>query len=383
MPVELDPSAPDLAQFIRPGDGVVIGQCCGEPVPLVDAAIEQAGRLGPLRVFLGGTFRDTFAAPVEGLTVWSYGGLGRTGRISGLTAISCHFSAIPRLFAADALPGDVALLQVAPPGANGRCSLGVTVDYLADALSHARVLIAEVNDRCPATSGTSVGWDELDAVIHTSRPLVEAPAPAPGPVEERIAAHVAELVEDGDTLQLGVGSLPEAIMRALKDHRGLRVHSGMVSDGILDLVEAGAVEGDALSGAALGSQRLFDALDGGAPFSFRPVSHTHSPATLAGVGRLCAINSALEVDLAGQAGSESANGRLLGAVGGQVDFLRGAAASGGNGVLALPAERIVEELSGPISTAAADVDWVVTENGARRLRGLPPTRRRELLDGIR
>jgi acetyl-CoA hydrolase len=144
----------------------------------------------------------------------------------------------------------------------------------------------------------------------------------------------------------------------------------MVSDAVLDLVEAGAVRGVAVSGAALGSQRLFDALATGAPFEFQPVSHTHAPEVLARAGRLCAINSALEIDLAGRAASESAGGRLLGAVGGQLDFLRAAAAAEGTPILALPAARIVEELSGPVTAPAADVDWVVTEHGARRLRGL-------------
>lgn len=365
-PVELDPAAPDLSPFIARGDGVVAGQCCAEPFPLLDALL--AAPPPDLRLFVGMTFRD-LAIP-EGVEVWSYGGLGRTGRIPGLRVASCHFSALPRLFAARELPGDVALVQVSPPDATGHCSLGVGADYIADALRSARTVIAEVNDQYPRTTGSSIACDGLDAVVHTSRPLLEAPAAEPGPVDDAIAAHVAGLVRDGDTLQLGVGALPTAILGALREHRDLRVHSGMVSDAVLDLVEAGAVRGVVVSGAALGSQRLFDALDSGAPFEFQPISHTHAPQVLARAGRLCAINSALEVDLTGRAACESAGGRLLGAVGGQLDFLRAAAAGDGTPILALPADRIVEQLSGPVTTPAADVDWVVTEHGARRLRSL-------------
>lgn len=359
-PVELDPATLDLSHFVRPGDGVVAGQCCAEPVPLLDALL--AAPPAELRLFVGMTFRD-LAVP-DDVEVWSYGGLGRTRVIAGLRVVSCHFSALPRLFAAGELPGDVALVQVSPPDADGRCSLGVGCDYIAEAAASARAVIAEVNDRCPRTHGASLAWNDLDGVVHTSRPLLEAPAGEPDATDLAIAAHVAALVQDGDTLQLGVGALPTAIVGALSEHRDLRVHSGMVSDAVLDLDVAGTI----VTGAALGSQRLFDALDDG--FEMRPISYTHAPAVLAGVGRLCAINSALEIDLAGRAACEYAGGRLLGAVGGQLDFLRAAAASGGTPVLALPASRIVDALSGPVTTPAADVDWVVTEHGARRLRGL-------------
>ena len=235
------------------------------------------------------------------------------------------------------------LVQVSPPDGLGRCSIGVGVDYLADALAGARVVIAEVNDHCPATAGEWIAWDRLDAVVHTSRPLLEAPAVEPGETERRIAAHVAEIVADGDTIQLGVGALPEAILSALTGHRDLGVHSGMVSDGILDLIEAGAVTGVSVTGAALGSVRLFDALHGREDIVFRPASYTHAPAVLAELRSLAAINSAVEIDLTGQVNSEVAGGRRIGAVGGQVDFLRAAAKP----IIALPAKRIVARAERP------------------------------------
>jgi acyl-CoA hydrolase len=384
-PVELGVAAIDLTRWVRPGDGIVWGQACAEPVVLVDALLRQASELAPLAAFVGLCRRD-LPFP-DDLRVVSYGGLGRLGRLARLEVVPCHFSALPALFAARRLPGDVALLQVAPPDRLGRCSLGVGADYLADAVRHARTVIAEVNDHCPATAGEWLPWERLDAVVRTSRPLLEAPAGQPGPVEARIAEYVAGIVEDGDTIQLGVGALPEAILGRLAGHRDLGVHSGMISDGILDLIEAGVVTntrktvgaGVTVTGAALGSARLFAALSGREDIVFRPVSFTHAATTLAGVGRLAAINSAVEIDLSGQVNSEEAGGRRMGAVGGQVDFLRAAAANGGRPILVLPAKRIVERLSGPVGTARSDVDWVVTEHGARSLAGLPDAARRRAL----
>jgi acyl-CoA hydrolase len=385
-PVELSPDDVDLTRWIRPGDGVLWGQHCAEPVILVDALLRQAGALAPLEAFVGLSWRDLAGQVPAGLRILSYGALGRLGRLPELEVVPCHFSALPGLFAQRRLPGDVALVQVSPPDGLGRCSLGVGADYMADALPHARAVVAEVNDQCPATTGAWVGWDRLDAVVRTSRPLVEAPAGQPGETEARIAGHVAGVVENGDTIQLGVGALPEAILRELHAHSDLGVHSGMISDGILDLIEAGVVtnarkpesRGLTVTGAALGTRRLFDALSGREDILFMPVSHTHSPATLAGVGPLAAINSAVEVDLGGQVNAEQAGERRLGAIGGQVDFLRGAAL-GGKPIIALPSRRIVASLSGPVSTARSDVDWVVTEHGARSLAGLSESRRRQAL----
>lgn len=385
-PVELRPDDLDLGP-IRAGDGVLWGQACAEPVPLVDRLLARTDELAPQRAFVGLGWRDLGDRIGPGLEVCSYGALGRSGRLPGLRTIPCHFSAIPRLLERGRLPGDVVLVQVAPPDAEGRCSLGVGADYVWDAIQRARVVIAEVNDRCPRTSGAFVEWSRLDAVLRTSRPLLEAPAATPGEVERRIAGHVADLIKDGDTIQLGVGALPEAILSALAGHRDLGIHSGMISDGILDLIDAGVATGArkptdrgvAVTGAALGSARLFDALHDRADVRFEPVSRTHDAARLATVGPLCAINSVVEIDLAGQANAEAVGRRRIGAVGGQVDFLRAAAASGGKPIVALPAHRIVARLSGPVSTSRSDVDHVVTEHGSRSLAGLDDAARRTAL----
>src|SRR3954470_13276485 len=189
MPVELTVDALDLSPWVRPGDGVVWGQACAEPVVLVDALLERAP--ADLSAFVGLSWRE-LSVP-DSMRVVSYGALGRLGRLADLEIVPCHYSALPRLFAERRLPGDVVLVQVAPPDRRGRCSLSVGVDYLADALPHARAVIAEVNDHAPVTAGEWIAWDRLDAVVHSSRPLLEAPPPQPGETERRIARHVAAI----------------------------------------------------------------------------------------------------------------------------------------------------------------------------------------------
>lgn len=363
------------------------GQACHEPVLLVDAFLRLAREAERLSAFIGLSWRDFSESVPDGLRMVSYGWLGTLGTLPHLEVVTCHFSMLPRLFAKRRLPGDVALIQVSPPDSDGRCSFGVGVDYLADAVHHARVVIAEVNDHCPQSSGDGIAWDRLDAVVRTSRPLLEAPVPRPGDIHAMIAQNVATIVEDGDTIQLGVGALPEAILTALRSHRDLGVHSGMISDGILDLINCGAITNErkgidrwlTVTGAALGTARLFDALSERDEIRLMPVSYTHAPETLARLGGLTAINSALEVDLSGQVNSEYACGRRVGAVGGQVDFMRAAAYLGGKPVIAIPARRIVAALNGPVTTARSDVDWIVTEHGACSLFGLSESRRRREL----
>ena len=374
------PDALELSRWLRADDWLVIGEACAEPTVLVDALIDQDDRIPDVTAFVGLSWRDRISE--AGCRLVSYGALGRLSRVRELTIMPVHFSALPR-----AIRCDVAMIQVSPPDGAGRCSFGPGAEYFADVCGRARIVIAEVNDHCPVSQGASIAYGDIDVAVMTSRPLVEAPHAEPGEVEQRIAAHVASLVQDGDTIQLGVGAIPEAVTRRLAGHRRLGVHSGMITDGILNLIEAGAVTGEdkpsdthlCVAGAALGSRRLFDALEQRDEIRIMPTSYTHAPATLARVGRLCAINSALQVDLDGQANSESIDGRPLGAIGGQVDFLRAAGASGGAAILALPSERIVERLAGPVSVSRADVDWVVTEHGARSLRGLGVDRRRAAL----
>jgi acyl-CoA hydrolase len=390
-----------LADWIRDGDGVVWGQACAESLPLVDKLLQQSPEIGALRGFCGMTWSTLLEqSTADTVQVVSYGALGRLARAAAvrpLEIVPCHLSALPRLFAARRLPVDVALVQLAPPDERGQCSLGAGVDYTADALPHCRAIVAEINAQMPRTRGASIPYERLDAVVRTDRPLIEPPRSTPSPVDEQVADRVAALIEDGDTIQIGVGSLPEAILARLRHLRELGVHSGMIADPIVELMEAGVITGEhkrvdrglVVTGAALGRRRLYEHIDGHPGVCMMPVSYTHSAAVLARVGPLAAINSALEVDLLGQAGGEEIGGRPLGAVGGQVDFLRAAAAAPrGKPILALASRtargepRIVPRLSGPVSAARSDVDIVVTEHGVARLSGLTPPARAQALIAI-
>jgi acyl-CoA hydrolase len=377
----------DLRPHIRAGDGVWWGQGGAEPEPLVNALLDQAGQIGPIRAFCGLTWNERLSTQLpDALTVLSYGGLGELRRLSRqglLDVVPCHYSALPRMFAQGQLPRDVGLVQVSAPDADGLVSLGIGVEYAADALRCTRVLIAEVNQRMPVTAGAPrLPLDAFAATISTDRPLREAPARESDDVERAIAGYVADLVEDGDTLQIGVGSLPAAVLAALTDHTDLGMHTGMITDGVLDLLDHGALTGRkkeidrglVITGAALGSAALYARL-GDYPIEFRPASYTHAPAVLSSLGSLVSINSAIEVDLLGQVGAELRRGVHIGAVGGQVDFSRAASLTGARSIIALRAETggestIVSRLRGEVvTTARVDVDAVVTEHGVARLTG--------------
>jgi acyl-CoA hydrolase len=378
----------DLAPYIGPGDGVWWGQAGAEPEPLVNALLDQADAIGPVRAFTGMTWNERLSGSLPAaLTVLSYGGLGglRTlSREGSLRVVPCHYSALPRLFAKGLLPSDVGLLQVSAPDPTGMVSLGIGVEYVADAVPHTRTLIAEINHQMPATRGAPrLPLSAFAATVETDRPLRVAPAArVPDAVDRTIASNVAALIEDGDTLQTGVGTLPNAILSALSAHENLGFHTGMITDGVLTLIEQGVVTGAkkeidrglVVTGAALGSEQLYGRLHE-FPVEFRPASYTHDPAVLASLRSLVSVNSAVEVDLLGQVGAELRGGVHIGAVGGQVDFSRAASLTGARSVIALRAESrgrsaIVPALrGGVVTTARADVDAVVTEHGTALLTG--------------
>lgn len=377
----------DLTPYLRPGDGVWWGQGGAEPEPLVNALLDQVDGIGPVRAFCGLTWNERLSGDLpESLTVLSYGGLGLLRGLSRqgqLEVVPCHYSALPRMFAQGQLPRDVGLLQVSPPDKDGLVSLGIGVEYVADALWHTRTLVAEINHRMPRTVGARrLPLSAFAATLETDRPLREAPSRAPDAVERAIAGHVAGLVEDGDTLQMGVGSLPGAVLEALAGHVDLGIHSGMITDGVLTLIEKGVVTGArkeidpglVVTGAALGSTAMYDRLHE-FPVEFRAASYTHAPAVLSRLRSLVSINSAIEVDLFGQVGAELRRGVHIGAVGGQVDFSRAASLTGARSIIALRSESGGESTitptlhGGVVTTARVDVDAVVTEHGVALLTG--------------
>ena len=376
-----------FSELLSPGDGVWWGQAAAEPRPLVDALLSQSAQIGPIRAFTGLSWNERLAKDLPGeMSMVSYGGLGELRHLSRaerLDVVPCHYSALPRLFAEHRLPSDVGLVQVSPPDADGRCSLGIGVDYVADAIPHTPVLIAEINDQMPATVGSAtIPLERFAATITTSRALPEDPTRPPDEVDGRIARHIAELVADGDTVQLGVGSLGSAVLDALGEHQDLGFHTGMITDGLMRLMDKGVINGrhkeiDAglvVTGTALGSAELYRRIPE-LPVRFLPISYTHAPQVLSRLASLVSINFAVEVDLYGQIGAEVSGRVYVGAVGGQVDFSRAAALTGRRSIIALRSQfrdqsTIKTRLDGGVvTTGRSDVDIVVTEHGAAHLRG--------------
>jgi len=399
MAVDISPEALDFAALLRPGDRMVWGQAAAEPLTLTERLFAQAAAVPGLSAFIGMSW-GTPPAEGPGLAFRSYCGTGlnraleRAGR---LDILPCHYSELAGVLAPQV---DVLLLSLAADGAGG-FSFGAAHEYLVPLVGRARLVIAEVNDATPFTFGErTLAAADIDIIVRTARPLAPPPKAAAGPADAAIARHVAGLVEDGAVLQIGIGSLPETILAALAGHRDLGLHSGLVSEGVVDLIEAGALTnarksldtGISIAGLAGGGPRLMAHVHRNPRFAFRSTAYTHGQPVLAALERFTAINSAVEVDLSGQINAEVAGGRYVGAVGGAADFLRGARASrGGLPIVALPAtvaaggtvtSRIVERLSGPVSTARADAGIIVTEHGVADLRGLGLSERRKRLIAI-
>lgn len=393
------PDQLDLTSFVRAGDVVLWGQACARPRGLTAALAEQASRIGPLRCFAGlgiDNSEEESVLDAPGVITMSYTGMGhRRAEAAGtLEVIPLHYSAIADAIAERRFVIDVLLVQVTRAAPDGLHRLALAADYLEAALSRARVVIAEVNPRAPLIVDAPVVRPERVAawVESSYDPVTSAPA-EPGEAERRVASRVAGLVQDGATLQMGLGKIPEAVVSALSDHSDLGIHSGTVGDALAELVLSGAVtnnkkgrdRGVSVTGLVMGSRAVFDVVDDHPAFSLRPIAYTHDPDVLASLHQLTTINSAIEVDLSGQVNCEVAGGRYVGAVGGALDFLRGANRSpGGLPIVALPStasgrSRIVEALSGPATIPRGDAPIVVTEHGVADLRGLSLAERRESL----
>jgi acyl-CoA hydrolase len=392
----------DLARYLRPGDTITWGQACSEPATLTELLVEQAAGVGRLRCFVGipaGSSVRADTAPAS-LDVHSYCGAGTNAALHAderLEIWPVHYSSLPRMLSGGTLHADVVFVQVSPPDEHGRHSLGLGDDYFSAAIDTARVVIAEINDQVPFTYGARTLTEaDFAASIRTSRTPGQMPPAPVGDQAVEVARNVARLVPDGATLQFGIGALPEAVLAELRGHRDLGIHSGIINDTAMDLIEAGVATGAhktldrgiAVGGLFGGTTRLFRWADRNPRVALRSTDYTHDPAVLAASHRLVAINSAIEVDLTGQVNAELAANRYVGAVGGAVDFLRGAAQShGGVPIVALPstargAGRIVRRLSGPVSTPRSEGIVVVTEHGSADLRGATLNQRVERMIAI-
>lgn len=374
-----------VRDFVRPGDFVVWGQGCGEPLSLTETLMAQRHDIGRFSVFTGLCYSPTadpqFADAVE---FHSYHGGASNQRLgASLNILPCHYSQLPAILSERC---DVLFVQVSPPDANSRFSLGLSQDYVIPLIDRARTVIAEVNDQVPwIESERTLGEADIDVMVKTSRPPLDMPSRQPDAIDRVIAGKVAGLIEDGATLQLGIGSLPAAILSALSDHRHLGIHTGSLFDPVIDLIQSGAIDnsrkgidtGVTIAGLLLGTRKLFSFADRNPHVAMRSSLYTHDIEVLGRLNKFTALNSAIEVDLTGQVNAEVADGRYIGAVGGAADFLRGAHRSkGGLPVVALRSRaggrsKIVAALSGPVSTSRADAGIIVTEYGVADLRGQP------------
>ena len=302
--------------------------------------------------------------------------------------VPVFLSDIPELFTTGIQPLDAVLINVSPPDAHGYCSLGTSVDAALSAIHAADTVIAQINPSMPRTLGDSfVHVDQIDFGVHVDQPPHEHVLPEVGEVERRIGEYVAELIPNRATIQMGIGSIPTAVALALRDKRDLGVHTELLTDPVIDLVEAGAVTGEAkeinrgkiVTAFLMGSQRLYDFVDDNPMIEMRPVDYTNDTTVIRRFRRMMAINSAISVDLTGQVSADSIGTRFYSGVGGQMDFMRGAAlAPEGRAIIALPSlaaggsiSRIVSVLApgAGVVTSRAHVRTVVTEFGVAELFG--------------
>ena len=388
----MDP--PDALRCVESGMRVYIHPGCAEPELLVEALMgrapyvrdveivhlmtmghapystpEMAGHFRHNAMFIGGNVREAV----------------NDGR-ADYTPV--FLSEIEGLFETGAMPLDVALIHVSPPDAHGYCSLGVGVDTTMTAAKCARTIVAQVNDQMPRTYGDSfIHVSKIHAFVETSRPLCATPKVEITDMHRAIARHVASLIEDGSTLQTGIGGIPDAVLPFLTDRKDLGVHTELCSDGVIPLIEAGVINGarktllprKVVLGFVIGTKRLFDYVNENPFFEFRPNFFTNDPMQIARNDRMVAINSALQIDLTGQVCSDSIGTYFYSGIGGQVDFLRGSSRSkGGKPIIALPStakhdtvSRIVPMLDpgAGVVTSRGLIRYVVTEYGIAYLHG--------------
>jgi acetyl-CoA hydrolase len=377
----------DLTRFLRPGDGVVVGQACAEPQTLTEALVAQRAAFSGARVFLGVNYAGVIRAEhADHLRLSAYCGAGHNRAIADAGKLDIHphpYSRLAALFREKRLPCDVVLLQVSPPNARGEYSLGLAVDYLPPAIAVARAVIAEVNERVPWThTSPLLKKEDFALLVESSREPAPAPAARTGELEAAIARHAAAFIPEGATLEFGLGALPDAVCAALSGHQSLSVHSGTIGDGVADLAARGIVK-KVDCGQLIGSRRVFDYAKENPAVRLHSTEMTHAPRVLAGLERFVAINAAVEVDLTGQVNAEVAKGSYLGAVGGALDFIRAASQSpGGVSLLLLPAARIVRALQGPVATPRSEAGVIVTERGAADLRGCSLRERERRMEAI-
>ncbi|HEY3287211.1 MAG TPA: acetyl-CoA hydrolase/transferase C-terminal domain-containing protein [Gemmatimonadaceae bacterium] len=399
-------SPADALALVTSGMKVFVHGACATPMPLLEA-LASRDDLENIKLY-----HLHLAGPAPWLegdkwqrfhSISLFTGPGLRGPIEHGHAdfVPIFLSDVPSLFSSARVALDVAIVQLSPPDAHGHCSLGTSVDTARAAVDSARFIIAEINEQMPRTHGnTNVPFDRIDAFICTNRPLLDHAGGVENEVEGRIGEIIAGLVEDRSTLQMGIGAIPDAVLSRLGDKHDLGVHTEMFSDRLVDLIEAGVVTnkfkqvhpGRTVTSFINGTKRLFDFVHDNLAVEFHPCDRTNDTAVIRRNPRVVAINSAIQVDLTGQVVADSFGHRIYSGIGGQMDFIRGAALSrGGKAIIALPStgksgtiSRICTEINpgAGVVTTRGHVHWVVTEYGAVNLHGCTLRERGEALISI-
>ena len=387
-------TAAEAVKHVASGDRVVFAHACGEPLELVDALVARAAELEHVEIdHMVAMGKGEYAQPEYAESFFHkslfVGGSTRQAVKDGRADyVPVFFHEIPKLFCEGYLPPDTVLIHVSPPDRHGFCSFGISVDYTKPAAQVARTVVAQVNPNMPRTHGDAfIHVSEIDYIVESEQPIIELPPPVIGPVEEAIGRNIAALIDDGACLQLGIGGIPDAVLTFLHEKNELGIHTEMFSEGVVDLYNEGVItnrrktinKDKMVANFLMGTRRLYDFVDDNPAVNMFPVNYVNDPYIIGQNDRVVAINSAIQVDLMGQVVADSMGATQFTGIGGQVDFMRGAARSkDGKALIALPStakkgtvSRIVAALAPgtAVTTMRADVDYVVTEHGVAHLRG--------------
>ncbi len=393
-------TADEAVGHIKSGDNIVIQPGCAAPMELIKAMVNRKDELENVSLYhilIVGDLPYTKPGMEKHFQHKAFfiGANTREAVNDGRAEfIPIFLSEVPLLFKHGHIKTDVALIHLSTPDEHGFCSYGVDVGTIKTAAEKSKIIIGQINNEMPRTLGDSfIHINKINYIVEKSEPIKELPQIDPNTSKEfldiydKIGTNIAELIEDGSTLQMGIGAIPDAVMNYLADKKDLGIHTEMFSDGIIDLVEQGIINGEQktlhpgkiIAGFVLGTKRVYDFIDNNPVIEFHPQEYVNDPFVIAKNKKMIAINSAIEVDLTGQVCSDSIGTRLYSGIGGQVDFIRGAAHSdGGKGIIALPSitkdgniSRIVPKLkSGAgVVTSRGDVHYVITEYGVALLFG--------------
>ena len=397
----------EAVKCIKSGQRVILGHACGEPQVLTRALVARSQELEDVEIIQRVAMGDSSYVDPEmqgHFRLTSLFGRAPTrkaiaeGRADFTPVFICE---IPDLFLSGKVPLDVAMVSVTPPDNHGYCSLGISIDYTIQAARAAKIVIAQVNPEMPRTYGdTLLHVSEIDYFVPAEEPLIVLEPPVIGPVEKQIGMNVASLIDDGATLQLGIGSIPDAILSFLHEKHDLGVHTELFSDGVKGLVEEGVINGKkktlhrgrVVSNFVMGTPKLYSWVHENPAINLYPEDYTNDPFVVAQNYRMTAINSALECDVLGQVAADTLGPMQFSGVGGQVDFVRGAARSvEGKSIIAFPStarkgqiSRIVSVLTrgSAVTTTRHDVDYIVTEYGIASLKAKTVKKRMESLINI-